>query len=43
MGKPTAVRDTFTRKRDKDLHWKGEMKPEGAPGWVVIGEDDCKR
>ena len=43
MGHPTSLRDTLTRDGDKKLHWKGEMKPAGAPGWIVIGEDDCKK
>jgi hypothetical protein len=40
---PAAFRDTFTRKGNKELHWKGEMKPQGAPGWMTIGEDDCTK
>jgi hypothetical protein len=43
LGRHALLRDTFTRKGDKQLHWKGELKPDGAPGWITIGEDDCKK
>jgi len=43
MGSKALFRDTFTRKGDKALHWKGELKPGSAPDYVVIGEDDCKK
>lgn len=43
MGAHSSLRDTLTRKGDKGLHWKGEFKPQGAPGWATIGEDDCTK
>ncbi|HKX41985.1 MAG TPA: DUF1579 family protein [Burkholderiaceae bacterium] len=36
-------RDTFTRKGDKGLHWKGELKLHGMKTWTVIGIDDCSK
>ena len=43
VGRHALLRDTFTRKGDKQMHWKGELKPDGAPGWINVGEDDCKK
>ena len=42
-GGPATFRDTFTRRGDKGLHWKGEVKPQGASAWTVIGEDECMK
>lgn len=42
MGKHLMLRDTFTKK-GKGIHWKGELKPDGMPDFIVIGEDDCTK
>lgn len=39
----TLLRDTFTRESADKLHWKGELKIDGAPDWIVIGDDRCER
>ena len=39
----TLLRDTFTHQGANKLHWKGELKIDGAPGWVVVGDDHCER
>ncbi|MGE1003720.1 hypothetical protein [Ralstonia pseudosolanacearum] len=36
-------RDTFTRKGDSNMHWKGELKLRGMKTWTVIGDDDCTK
>jgi hypothetical protein len=38
-----GFRDTFTRKTDKSMHWKGELKLHGMDSWTIIGDDDCKK
>ncbi len=43
FGGRASFRDTLTRKGDKGLHWKGEFKPQGAPAWITLGEDDCTK
>lgn len=43
FGQAVTARDTLTRKGDKELQWKGEMKFPNAPDFVVIGEDTCKK
>ncbi|MFM2411590.1 MAG: hypothetical protein RL481_2418 [Pseudomonadota bacterium] len=40
--RPAGVRDIYTVLDDR-LTWQGLIKPEGAPDWIVIGNDSCAR
>lgn len=38
-----GFRDTFTRKGETGMHWKGELKFHGMKTWTTIGDDECVR
>jgi len=43
MGQKASVRDTITRKGDKEFVWASDMKMGGAPDFVPMGEQHCKK
>ena len=43
MGQKAAVRDTITKKGDKEFVWSTDMKMGGAGDFVSMGEQECRR
>ena len=43
MGQKASVRDTITKKGDNAFVWATEMKMGGAPDFMSMGEQNCKK
>jgi len=42
-GQKASVRDTITRKGDKEFVWATDMKMAGAADFAPMGEQHCKK